>query len=242
MHAALIVFTIATISWSLWVRRLTWQCRMEVAATINIALQGGAVILMSPWASEVIGKRLYKVTGQYNLEDLLGHDMYVVAASSVVYHLILRLDRQKMLQRFKTHVELPATLCLPLMFATFTAGAGTDTYRRDFFRVPCDIWLLSYWFIMCTTIIYLLSYSALALIPMLRARAQLARLFLAAAGAGIGACLARIVTALLPGNLQDTFTASIIIWVLACACGAGFAVISGHSWLQRQRHLIGSHR
>ncbi|OHU51456.1 hypothetical protein BKG82_22935 [Mycobacteroides chelonae] len=240
MHAALIIFTVTTITWSLWVRRLTWQCKMEVAATLNLVLQGGAVILMSPWASEVIGLRLYGLTGQYNLEDLLGHDLYVIAASSVVYHLILRLDQRQMIIRFKTHVEMPATICLPLMYATFTAGAGTEIYRRDFFRVPCDFWLTAYWFIMCGTIVYLLAYSVLALVPMLHAHARLARLYLAASGAGIGACISRLITSVLPDRLQDTFTASIIVWFLSCLCGAGFALISGHSWLERQRQLTGA--
>ena len=27
-------------AWSLWIRRVTWSCRWEVAATLNIALQG----------------------------------------------------------------------------------------------------------------------------------------------------------------------------------------------------------
>lgn len=237
MHAALIIFTLLTITWSLWVRRLTWHCRMEVAATLNIALQGGAVTLMSPWASEAIGGPLHRLTGQHNLEDLLGHDMYVVAASSVVYHLILRLDKQKLVERFKTHVELPATICLPLMFATFTAGTGTDIYRRDFFRVPCDIWLLAYWYIMCGTIAYLLCYAGLALVPMLRARAKTARLFMAATIAGVCACLVRMGTAVLPAVAQDTFVASIIVWTPACLCGAAFAAISGRSWLERQRWL-----
>ena len=48
---ALIVITLASISWSLWIRRLTWHCRWEVAATLNIALQGCAVALMSPVAA-----------------------------------------------------------------------------------------------------------------------------------------------------------------------------------------------
>lgn len=85
-----------------------------------------------------------------------------------------------------------------------------------------------------------LVYSVLALVPMLQAHARLARLYLVASGAGIGACAARLVTAVLPDHLQDTFTASIIVWFLACSCGAAFALISGYSWLQRQRALIGA--
>lgn len=37
--ATLILITLACILWSLWIRRVTWSCRWEVAATLNIALQ-----------------------------------------------------------------------------------------------------------------------------------------------------------------------------------------------------------
>ena len=50
--ATLIAITLMCIAWSLWIRRVTWSCRWEVAATLNIALQGLAVLLMSPLASE----------------------------------------------------------------------------------------------------------------------------------------------------------------------------------------------
>jgi hypothetical protein len=54
--SVLIAITLVCIAWSLWIRRVTWSCRWEVAATLNIALQGGAVLLMSPIASEIIGQ------------------------------------------------------------------------------------------------------------------------------------------------------------------------------------------
>ena len=74
----LIAITLACIAWSLWIRRVTWSCRWEVAATLNIALQGLAVLLMSPWASETIGHVLYGLTGKWNLEDYLGHGKYLL--------------------------------------------------------------------------------------------------------------------------------------------------------------------
>jgi hypothetical protein len=37
--ASLLVITLACIAWSLWIRRVTWSCRWEAAATLNIALQ-----------------------------------------------------------------------------------------------------------------------------------------------------------------------------------------------------------
>src|SRR3954466_4853995 len=53
--ATLIAITLSYADWSLWVRPVTWTCRWEVAATLNIALHGAAVFLMSPFASETIG-------------------------------------------------------------------------------------------------------------------------------------------------------------------------------------------
>ncbi|KPG13699.1 hypothetical protein [Mycobacteroides immunogenum] len=230
--ATLILITVATMCWSLWIRKMTWSVDWELAATINIALQCAAVILMSPWASETIGVWLHDLTGQYNLEDWLAHDLYIVAASAIVFNALGRFGSDVVQSRFKRYVELPATLCIPLMFATFTAGAGVEIYRADFFRVPTDIWLTTYWFIMCGTLIYLLGYGWRALIPMWRTPGsrRLATLYFASTGAGIAACAARMATSLLPHHIQDTHTASIIVWALACACGAGFAAIAGWMW------------
>jgi hypothetical protein len=61
--SALIIITLACIGWSLWIRRVTWHCRWEVAATANIALQGAAVLLMSPFAANTLGVGLHNLTG-----------------------------------------------------------------------------------------------------------------------------------------------------------------------------------
>ena len=82
----LFVVTLASIAWSLWIRRVTWRCRWKVAATLNIALQGCAVVLMSPAASATIGVALHDLTGKWNLQDYIGHDCYIVAASAIVYN------------------------------------------------------------------------------------------------------------------------------------------------------------
>ena len=117
---ALIIITLASISWSLWIRRVTWHCRWEVAATLNIALQGCAVALMSPLSSETLGVALHNITGEWNLQNYVGHDCYVVAASAIVYNAVGRLEEDDRLQAsFKQYVERPATLCIPLLLATF---------------------------------------------------------------------------------------------------------------------------
>ena len=82
---------------------------------------------MSPLASETLGQWLHALTGKWNLEDYIGHDAYIVAASAVVYNALGRLqDDHAMQASFKQYVERPATLCIPLLLATFSFGNGAD--------------------------------------------------------------------------------------------------------------------
>ena len=227
----LILITTACIAWSLWIRRLTWSCRWEVAATLNIALQGLAVLMMSPWASETIGQVLYSLTGMWNLEDYIGHDAYIVAASAVVYNALGRLqDDHAMQLTFKQYVERPATLCIPLLLVTFSVGNGAAIYRPDFFEVPTDFWLNLYWLLLCGTLIYLLGYGSRALLILRkdpRSR-RIANVYLIASIAGITACIVRIVTAFVPA--LQAVEGGTLVWIFACMCGAGFALASAHSW------------
>src|SRR5690349_5715765 len=190
--ATLIAITLACIGWSLWIRRVTWSSRWEFAATLNIALQGGAVLLMSPWASETLGHWLHAMTGKWNLEDYIGHDLYIVAASAVVYNALGRLQDDHSLQRtFKQYVEYPATLCIPLLLVTFTLGNGAKIYKADFFQVPTDFWLNIYWLLLCGMLIYLLTYGARALLVLRqdpRSR-KIANIYLVASASGILACM-----------------------------------------------------
>lgn len=240
MHAALIMFTIATIAWSLWVRRLTWTCKQELAATMNIALQGGAVILMSPMASATAGHWLHSWTGMHNLEDLIGHDLYVVAASSIIVDALYRLDVD-LNEKFRKFVELPATVVIPGLITIFTAGDAVRAYRADFFRLPVtDTWMMAYWIALCGMLAYLLIYSLRALVPLWREREsrRIASVYMFATLCGVGACMARIFTAQLPLEDQDTMWASLMVWVPAALCGAIFAAAAGWSWIQQARRLI----
>jgi hypothetical protein len=229
--AVLITITLCCIAWSLWIRRVTWHCRWEVAATLNIALQGAAVLLMSPLASETIGQLLHSLTGKWNLEDYIGHDCYIVAASAIVYNALGRLQDDHALQRsFKQCVERPATLCIPILLATFSLGNGASIYRSDFFEVPTDAWLSAYWLLLCGTLIYLLAFGSRALLVLRkdpRSR-RIANIYLVSSASGITACAVRIITAYVP-PLQAIENGT-LVWFFACTCGAGFALTSAHSW------------
>ncbi len=244
MHlAVLIAITIGCIAWSLWIRRVTWTCRWEVAATLNIALQGVAVVLMSPWASGTIGQVLFTLTGKWNLEDYIGHDCYIVAASAIVYNALGRLqDDNAMQASFKQYVERPATLCIPLLLATFSVGNGAAIYRPDFFDVPTDFWLNTYWLLLCGTLIYLLGYGSRALLVLRkdpRSR-RIANVYLVACGFGIMACVVRITTAYV--TPIQALEGGNLVWLFACLCGAGFALASAHSWRIRTKWFSRANR
>jgi hypothetical protein len=202
-----------------------------VAATLNVALQGAAVLLMSPLASQSVGVWLHALTGKWNLSSYIGHDCYIVAASAVVYNAMGRLQEDDAMQKsFKQWVERPATLCIPLLLATFSLGNGARIYRADFFQVPTDFWLNMYWLLLCGTLIYLLVYCSRALLVLRkdpRSR-TMANVYLAASISGILACLVRITTAFV-APIQGV-EGSIVVWIFACGCGAGFALASAHSW------------
>ncbi|WP_422747452.1 hypothetical protein ACN27E_06210 [Mycobacterium sp. WMMD1722] len=241
--AVLIAITAGCMAWSLWIRRVTWNCRWEVAATLNVALQLAAVLLMSPFASETLGQVLYNLTGKWNLEDYIGHDCYIVAASAIVYNALGRLESDDRLQAsFKQYVERPATLCIPLLLATFSFGNGAAVYRADFFDTPTDGWLSAYWLLLCGMLIYLLGYGARALLVLRkdpRSR-RLANVYLAACASGILACVIRIATAFVP-QLQ-AIEGGTLVWLFACSCGAGFALASAHSWRTKTKWFTGATR
>jgi hypothetical protein len=189
---------------------------------------------MSPAASATVGHALHHLTGKWNLEDYLGHDCYVVAASAVVYNALGRLaDDDAMQVKFKQYVERPATLCIPLLLASFSLGNGATIYRPDFFDVPTDLWLKMYWLLLCGTLICVLVSDSRALIVLRidpRSRA-IANFYLAASASGVVACLVRITTAFVP-RIQAVEDGS-LVWLFACICGAGFALASAHSWRQK---------
>jgi hypothetical protein len=233
---ALITITLASIAWSLWIRRVTWHCRWEVAATLNIALQGCAVALMSPLSSETLGVALHRITGEWTLQNYVGHDCYIVAASAIVYNAVGRLEDDHALQAsFKQYVERPATLCIPLLLATFSLSGGSKTYARDFFALHTDFWLSVYWVLLTATLAYLLVFGSRALLVLRkdpRSR-NIANAYLVASASGVSACAVRMVSAVIPALQGPVATG--LIWLFACGCGAGFALTSAQSWRQKIR-------
>lgn len=235
----LVPFTLAAIIWALWIRRITWCCKWEVAATLNIALQGAAVFLMSPFASDTIGKWLHYHTGIYNLEDYLAHDLYIVAASAIVYNVTGRLGNNHIFQqRFTRWVEYPATIAIPVLLAAFTQSqVATSVWAGDFLALQPDWWLAVYWLGFAVTVTLLLGYAVRGLRILRRSpNPGTANAYLLACWCGILACLVRSVTALHP-TLREWENGA-LVWLFSLTCGAVFAVTAGKSWIQRTKIII----
>jgi hypothetical protein len=132
-------------------------------------------------------------------------------------------------------VERPATICIPLLLATFSLGNGAKIYKPDFFEVPTDFWLNAYWLLLCGTLIYLLVYGARALMVLRkdpRSR-RIANIYLFASASGIIACAVRITTAYV--TPLQTIEGGTVVWIFACLCGAGFALTSAQSWRMKTK-------
>jgi hypothetical protein len=138
---------------------------------------------------------------------------------------------------FKQFVERPATLCIPLLLATFALSRGSKTYSRDFFELRTDFWLSMYRLLLCGTLIYLLVYGSRALLVLRTdpGSRRIANLYLIASASGIIACMVRITTALIP-PIQTPLGVG-LVWLFACLCGAGFALTSARAW-QGQAQVV----
>ena len=138
--------------------------------------------------------------------------------------------RRRHAQSFKQYVERPATLCIPLLLATFSLGNGAQIYRADFFTVPTDFWLSLYWLLLCGTLIYLLGYGVRACWCCARTRGR--------GGSPTSTC-SRRPAAFWPAPCASSppsyrrcrqLEGGKLVWVFACMCGAVFALASAHSW------------
>ncbi|OHV04594.1 hypothetical protein [Mycobacterium talmoniae] len=226
IKTALVTATLVAILCSLWIRRDTWRSRWEAGATLNIALQGCAVLLMSHWAAAALGPPLHRIFGLWNIQHLLGHICWIFAVTAIIQHALTRLVNQTHLRGLlRKHVARPLWLGIPLLLAVFIIA--DESHHLDLFSAPVnDFWLEAYWLVLGGLLIYLLSYAARVL---LIARAdprstETVDLYLISAGFGVAAHVIQIGTAWMGVDV------TLPVWVCACLGATGFAYGSARSW------------
>ena len=229
---ALIAAALAAIGCSLWIRRHTWRSRWEADASLSIALQGAALVLMSPWASATFSRSLYRVVGLWNIEDLFGHICLVVSVMAITHHGLTRLshDEGQLRSLFRRQVVAPASLGVLLLVATFTIAE--EGYHDDLFSAHLeDVWLGAYWLVLGGLLIYLLAY-AIRVLLILRhdARATAtADMYLTAAAFGLATHAIQMGTAWTGNDV------TLPVWLCACLGAAAFAYGSARSWQAKVR-------
>lgn len=226
MMSGLIIITLAAIFYSLWIRRHTWRSRWEAGASLNIALQGCAVLLMSPWASANLGPPLHDIVGRWNVEDLLGHVCLIVAVTAIIDHGLTRLADERQLRiLFRRHIQAPLELGVPLLVAVFIIA--DEGYHPDMFPAHVStVWLGAYWLVLGGLLIYLFGYAGRLLLILRedsRSRATV-DLYLISAGFGVAANLIQMITA------WAGIDVTLPVWLCACLGAIGFAYGSARSW------------
>jgi hypothetical protein len=224
--STLIAATLAVVGYSLWVRRHTWQSRFEAGASLNIALQGCAVLLMSPWASATLGPSLHRIVGPWNVEDLLGHLCLIAAVTAVIHHGLARLtDKSQLRQLFRRHIDTPIWLGAALLVMVFIIA--DEGYHADLFPVHIgNRWLGVYWLVLGGLLIYLFVYAGRVLLILRRDPRSTATVdvYLISVAFGVAANIIQM------GTAWAGIDVTLPVWLCACLGAIGFSYGSARSW------------
>lgn len=224
--SALITVTLAAVFCSLWIRRDTWRSRWEADASLNIALQGCALLLLSPWASETLGPPLHYVFGRWNVEDLLGDICLIIAATAIIDHGLARLgDAAQSRRLFRRHIALPLWLGVPVLVAVFVRA--DEGYHSDLFPAHVSTaWFGAYWIVLGVLLVYLFGYAARVMLIVRKdpRSTATANLYLISAAFGAAGTLIQVTTA------EAGIDITMPVWLCACLGAIGFAYGSARSW------------
>lgn len=226
MTSGMIGTTLAVVAYSLWVRRDTWWTHWENAATMALALQASALLLMSPWAAHKLGPVLHNGLGVWNMQELLGHLCLIGAVTANNYHMLMRLaDNAQLRWILRRQLLLPCWLCLAVMLPAYLRS--DQAYQPDVLAAPSrDAWMILYHTVSSSLALYLSCYGIRLMLTLRhdpRAKTTidfylLSMTFAAAAG----------LTMFAAAWVDDD--ASPAIWLCICLSVGTFAYGSARSW------------
>lgn len=229
----LVVITLSVMSWCLFARRLAWHALGERPITLSVALQTIAVLMLIPPASVWLGPPLHALTGRWNVAGLLAHFLCLASDAAIAYHVAWRANWEEDFRRgFKTHVELPATLTMGLMFAMWAVGNGSTKRVRTFYLVPLDLSMRIYWAAFCLGLAWVLGYAVHSMFKLRadpRSRTTVG-IYIAASCSGILALILRTVE-LAPS--LNTVSGMLASSIFGCGAIGGFAIGSGYAWMRK---------
>ncbi|MGV0750616.1 hypothetical protein [Mycolicibacter minnesotensis] len=226
MTPAFILATVAMVIYCLWVRRDTWRSRWEAGATFAIAMEGLALLLLTPWAGTELGPTLYDLLGRWNAQQVLGLLCLLAGVIGNIYHMLVRLtDPAHVWPIMRKHLLVPVGLCVAVMLVAFF---NTDRgFEPDLFATLAgDRWVAAFEVTGTVVLLYLTGYVARLMLSLRhdhRARTTLV-LYLAAMTFAVAACLAGIISIVLDRDAGPA------IWACVCLSVSIFAYGLARSW------------
>ncbi|WP_046302025.1 hypothetical protein [Mycobacterium sp. UM_Kg27] len=226
MTPAFIVATAAMVTYCLWVRRDTWWSRWEVGATFAIAMEGLALILLTPWAGTELGPPLHSVTGLWNVQQVLGWLCLIAGIVGNIYHMLVRLtDPAHVWPIMRKHLLVPVgSGVVVVLMAFFNTDRG---FQPDLFAaLGGDHWVTVIEVANAALVLFLSAYVARLMLSLRkdpRARTTL-MLYLAAMTFAAVACVAAVISIWFGGY------AGTVIWIGVCLSVGTFAYGLARSW------------
>ena len=225
MHA-LIAITLVAVLGSLWVRRDTWWSRWEAAASLTIALEGIALLLMAPRGADDLSLLLYRIVHLWNVQHLLGALCLIAALTAASSHVLVRLaDPDQVRSLMRRHLAVPVWGGGTLM--VLGNAIGDEGHHTNLLSAPVThIWLAAYWVLLCGLVIYLSGYIArVALILRSDPRAKTTvDLYVAAAASALAGCVVQL------AGVWTRTDLTVPAWFFGSLAVAVFAYGSARSW------------
>ncbi|MBO0676925.1 hypothetical protein JRC04_05570 [Mycolicibacterium sp. S2-37] len=145
LMSALTVLMVGTAAWSLWVRKFTFSCLYERAATSSIIFLTLATVLIS---TPVHG--LLPVLPGHPL-GFAGHVLTLIGIALIIYIGLSRLaDDESIQAHFNQWVVLPLTVALPVLLLLYTESSAPDHPPSTLLPVPIDFELRAYLTVLLT--------------------------------------------------------------------------------------------
>lgn len=226
MTPAFVVATVAMVVYCLWVRRDTWSSRWEAGATFAIAMEGSALLLLTPWAATELGPPLHTLLGLWNVQQLVGWLCLLAGVIGNIYHMLVRLaDPAHVWPIMRKHLLAPVGLGVVVLLVAFVNS--TRGFEPDMFaHLAGDRWLTVFEVTAGMLVLYLSGYVARLMLSLRhdhRARTTLV-LYVAAMAFALAACLVGIISAGVDGYAGPA------IWACVCLSVAIFAYGLARSW------------
>lgn len=234
MIAAATVITAVIAGYCVWMRRGAWGCRWELAGTVVAAAMFACLILISPVGSRALSTPIHALTGLWNVEDLLGHLVYLAALATLIHSLVYRINLDRPEQFIRRRLEMPISLALPLLIGLFVV-AVPDEHYSDLFQGSVGGMMTAYWVALCAAASYLL-IQLVGLLWVVRRDPRstaTANIYIAAIIVDSGCVASIVVSRIIPAY------PTAVTWTLLCVAASGYAIAPAYSWHRKTRRTPG---